>query len=304
MPDDTPPWPQLGSPLDDVNAAFHQAYDGARSSAEERAPVLVLLGDVLVVDCAGRRTEHPFTPPVHHALKSGAHAPGALFALLYGLGERPLEAPARERLVRLRAHVEASLGTLGGDVPEASAAGPLRAILEATRAEADRVLSAGRTSREALAAFARTTGPALLRLVDEATRVQLDALHAQVEEVLAEMTPEERAGLQVVVAGAHQARERSLAMQYFHKRLGEPEGLEERVTYAENVADADQAVALVGARRFDRALAQAFFGDPRRLQRDVLGDAAAAHLAHLDLPPPPPAAPDLKAEPRPREGAR
>ncbi|MBF5046027.1 hypothetical protein FGE12_26680 [Aggregicoccus sp. 17bor-14] len=297
MPDETPPWPQIGSPLDDVNAAFHEAYDGARSSAEERAPVLVLLGDVLVVDRAGRRSEHPFTPPVHHALKSGAHAPVALFSLLHGVGDGPLDSSVCERLARLRGQVDASLGKVERDAPEASAAGPLRALLEATRAETDRVLEAGRTSREALAAYAHATGPALLRLVDEATRVQLEALHAQVEELLAGMTPKERAALQVVVAGAHQARERSLGMQYFQKRLGEPEGLEERVTFAENVADVDQALALVGARRFDRALARAFFGDPRRLQRDVLGDATAAHLARLELPPPPPAAPDAKAKP-------
>ncbi len=40
-------------------------------------------------------------------------------------------------------------------------------------------------------------------------------------------------------------------------------------------------MALVGKRRFDRAIATAFFGDATRLQRDVLGDAAASLLGDL-----------------------
>jgi hypothetical protein len=44
-----------------------------------------------------------------------------------------------------------------------------------------------------------------------------------------------------------------------------------------------QACELVGTRRLDRMVAQAFFQDPKRLQRDVLGDAAMRQLddAHL-----------------------
>ena len=79
----------------------------------------------------------------------------------------------------------------------------------------------------------------------------------------------------------HQARARSLGMQYFQKRLGEPPGAEERVSYAEGVADAEEALALVGTRRADRAIASAFFGDPHRLQRDVLGDAV--RRAHFGI---------------------
>jgi hypothetical protein len=41
---------------------------------------------------------------------------------------------------------------------------------------------------------------------------------------------------------------------------------------------------LVGTRRLDRAIASAFFGDPKRLQRDVLGDAAKSALERIALP--------------------
>jgi hypothetical protein len=89
--------------------------------------------------------------------------------------------------------------------------------------------------------------------------------------------------LEIVVAGAHQARARSLGMQYCQKRFGEAPGEERRVAYAESAQDVDQARSLVGTRRLDRAIAGAFFGDPKRLQRDVLGDSAKSALQRIEL---------------------
>jgi hypothetical protein len=132
-----------------------------------------------------------------------------------------------------------------------------------------------------LEAFARGLGPDLLRLTDHATRLQLASLHAQVETLLADFSSEELCELQVVVAGAHQARDRSLGMQYFRKRLNEPAREENRVAYAENAADEKAALTLVGIRKLDGAIASAFFGDPKRLQRDVLGDSVAKRLATM-----------------------
>ena len=108
-------------------------------------------------------------------------------------------------------------------------------------------------------------------------------MHAHVEEALTGLADEARAALQVVVVGDHQARARSFGMQYFRKRLGEPAHVDDRLTYGENVDDVDAALALVGTRRLDEALAVAFFGDAKRLQADVLGDAAEALLADFDV---------------------
>jgi hypothetical protein len=88
-----------------------------------------------------------------------------------------------------------------------------------------------------------------------------------------------------VVVGDHQARARSLGMQYFKRRLQEPPGADQRVTYGENIEDEDEAISLVATRRLDKQIAQAFFGDENRLQRDVLGDAAKRCLDELDFPP-------------------
>jgi hypothetical protein len=61
------------------------------------------------------------------------------------------------------------------------------------------------------------------------------------------------------------------------------------------VTSVDEALRLVATCHFDRELAAAFFGDPKRLQRDVLGDAAAALLG---------AAPLTSIDERPRNRCR
>lgn len=280
-----PTWPRIEGALDDVNDDFHSAYDTVRSAAATDPPVLIFLGDALILHLRGERRAQTVTPRLYHAIKAASHAPLALYSALYplALADKPLDAEALRRLDAIRAHTRASQESLAVDVPHAEALDELRPILHATLAFSEQVVAEGGVSHAELAAFARRCGPALLRLMDHATGIQLDALHVAVESTLADMSAAEKDALQIVVAGVHQARERSLAMQYFRKRLREPAGAEERVAYAENAGDEAAALALVGTRRFDRAIASAFFGDERRLQRDLLGDAAAARLSRVEF---------------------
>ena len=268
---------RVGNALDDVNDGFHESFDHARDEARSLAPVFVVCADVLTVFRGTERQDHPFSPRFFHVIKSVAHAPIALFAAFQR------SEPDLERLSALVAHVKRSLAALDTERDgDRDTLADLRAVLSATLAFAE-PSTQQRPSPAALASYAAAQGPLLLRLTEAATRVELDALDRCVERALTGLTREERASLQVVVTGDHQARNRSLGMQYFEKRLGEEPGAEERVTYGEGVEDADEAHALVGTRRVDNAVAQAFFGDPKRLQRDVLGDAVHALLAKSDF---------------------
>lgn len=271
-----PPPPRVGSALDDVNDGFHGSYDGARDQTKLEGPVLIALADELIVFRGEKRRTLHITPRIFHVIKSVAHAPVALYAALH----RPSDGAS---LSALREHVAASLAALEAEKDaEPATLEDLRSVLRATLAFAERA-DAAAPEAAGLDAFAKEQGEALLRLTTAATRVQLASLDAGVEEALADLSAEERGTLQVVVTGDHQARVRSLGMQYFRKRLGESDGEEARVTYAEGVADADEALALVGKRRLDNAIARAFFGDAKRLQHDVLGDAVHDLLATADL---------------------
>ncbi len=285
----------MGTALDEVNDAFHGAYDDVRTRAELDAPVLIVLADVLVLVHHKRRRELPLTPPMFTVVKSVAHAPVALHALLHRHADRTLDGATLERVAALEALLARATRDVGAESSGAAdgaeprpvdhMAEDMRAVLRLTAQMAAKAIAEKRVSAEALASFARETGAALLRLTEDATRLQLEALHARVEEAVVDLSAADRARLEVVVIGAHQARTRSYGMQYFQKRFGEKAGVEDRVAYAEAVETEEEAVALVGKRRLDRAIARAFFGDAKRLQRDVLGDAAAHVLRTMQLDP-------------------
>lgn len=267
--------------LEAANDAFHDAYDDARAAAEGDAPVLVAAAGVVVLFHAGARHTVRFGPPSFDALKAVAHVPLAVFAAVHPRADGPLDEITRGRLHSLRSQIDRALA---GVVTDDEVARATRDVLDPSRAFVEGILQRDASRRDELLAFARDRGPSLLAATDLATRVLLDALHAAVEDALGRLSTDDRRELRVVVTGNHQARVRSLPMQYFAKRLGEPEGAEDRVTYAEGVFDVEEARALVGTRRLDRELAKAFFGDPHRLQRDVLGDSARARLAAVELP--------------------
>lgn len=268
--------PPLGDALGPIDDAFHAGYADARDAAAQDGPVLVLLGDELTLvdgDDAGGSAVRNISPDLFHALKAIAHLPIAIFVALQRGGSPAVLSQLRARAMQAMADVD----TLQAGAADA------RTVIHESCAFIDDVLADAADRDARLSALATALGPPLLRLIDEATRAQLAALHDAVTQIVAGLDEQRRTALHVVVAGAHQARSRSLGMQYFCRRFDEPPGAERRVSYAEAVESVEDAVRLVGVQRLDREMARAFFGDETRLQRDVLGDAARGILERTDL---------------------
>jgi len=254
---------------DHVNEAFHDAYEAARDPGDGRSPVLVVLADTLTLLVGTSREAERFSPELFHVIKAVVHGPVAAFAA----------ADDPERLRRLRDHLhrcERELAALG---EEPEAVQRLRTIVADTlRFVAGALESApARPERDA---FARRLGKLLLTSTDDATRIQLAAIDRAAAKLLGTLSEAERATVQVVVAGAHQARARSLGMQFFGKLLGER--ADEQLVYAESIETEDEALTLVDTRLYDRTIATAFFGEATRLERDVLGDSVKARLADYE----------------------
>lgn len=264
-----------GSSLPELDKAFHAVYDRTREESKQRAPVIVVLGDALFLYRDGGCTELPITSEPAQLLKEAAHVPVGVFLTARRRLGRPLDVAALAELRRLLQLCHDRRDAAGLDGPLAA---EVTAVLDRCAGLLQGAVDAAAVDEPALRAFAADLGPRLLRLAEEATRRQLSTLDQATQRAIGSFPADERATLRVVVAGAHQARVRSLPMQYFQKLLGEAAGVEERVLYAEAVTDPGAARALVGTNLLDRDIATAFFGDARRLQRDVLGDIAAAML--------------------------
>jgi hypothetical protein len=277
--------PAYATSLTAANAVFHASYGAERAKAELQAPLIIVLAGEVVLHKNGQRDAFPFACPCFDAAKAVAHVVVALYVMAARSRQRTAHAEGLLRLEAIRKHVEDSLDSLQAE-PAAieDIHSELVVLLEASRAFAAHISTTDCAEAERNA-FARDNGVRILQVTEAATLGLLGALHESVEKALANLTPEERSALEIVVVGDHQARARSLGMQYFRQRCAEPEGADDRVTYGENVTDEDEALALVGIRRLDRDIARAFFQDEKRLQRDVLGDATKRCLDRLQFGP-------------------
>ena len=77
-------------------------------------------------------------------------------------------------------------------------------------------------------------------------------------------------------------RTNNLAVQYFSKLLGvKGEGI--KITYAESVFQQKRAMQILGTSLLDAQIGEGYFGDPWRMHRDLLGNAAAVYLDGISL---------------------
>jgi hypothetical protein len=269
-------------PLMKLNDAFRVAYHQAKEEMlARRGPVILAVGDNLVLRRGGRRQEVPYTPAVYHVLKSVSHIPLALDVILTPhAGESTLNDAAVAELREYRdtlAAAEPSLVTLG---LEPESLDRSRKIFAECRTFLDSVVQSRRCPREQRVAFARRMTPLVMKNVGEAARAELDAMHSQVCAWRAEMTPEEWKDLSVVILGSALPRKQSLTVQYFARLLGEP-GEGPRITFAESIRDEPRALDLMATRAVDTGIGVDFFNDPTRMHRDLLSDAARDYLPLL-----------------------
>ena len=275
---------QVTAALDRANDEFHEAYDDAEKGAELGTPVFILFADLLVVHRGKKSNVFHVTPKSFHAVKSAVHVAVAVYILLRENTERAtLDAKTTSRARQLRERAVGSRRDL--EAEDALNVDASATLLRDSVTFLDRALEERRISSAALRRFAVASGKQIEPLMDLAAKLELDRLHRTVEEAISTLTPEERHTFQVVVAGRHQARDRSLPMQYFQKRLDVEAGGDDRLVYAEGASTVEEALAIIGKQRIDRELAEAFFGDSKRMQRDLLGDAAERLLEASDVEP-------------------
>ncbi|MGH7006120.1 MAG: hypothetical protein ACREIP_19425, partial [Alphaproteobacteria bacterium] len=154
-----------------------------------------------------------------------------------------------------------------------------KSIVAASAKFIEKIGAAGQVSDDELTAYTRAMRPLVLASADAAARVQLDGLHALVTKWRQELGPR-WSHVDVVVLGPRQPRAGNLQYAYFRRAMG-PGAEGRRLWYAEGVFDKDGGLNLFGTILVDRGASIAFFGDPVRLERDLLADGAARHLERL-----------------------
>jgi hypothetical protein len=258
-----PPRPAPADPLADLNRTARAAYADARSRASIHAGPVLIVGPAQIALLQGAsRAGFELVPPRYSDLKSIAHLALGLHSVFFEADGDPA------RLAELRAAAARALDAL-----------PARGL---TPAQLDRQreiirLSLAVGSARDLPGYERAVAPLLLANALDAAAAEIADLDAAVEAARHTLGPQEFSRLHVIVVGAHMAREGEIAMQYFEKLLGEREGL--RLVFAEGLWDEASELQLLATHLLDASASEGFFGDPRRMHRDLLSDAAAQVLA-------------------------
>ena len=263
-----------------LNGAFRAAYSKTKKDLTKAAdPVLFEEGGKVVLLHAGKRSERAYQSPRYDEVKTICHVPLALHVMLLNqtdLGDEPIA-----ELGRFRDKVVAAQKTL----KERGYEGDLLARQEKVVADSltflDGVVKRRKVSAEELKTFTLDMGKQMTPLVDEIARLQIDTLDVAVQAFRKELSDEEWQRLKVVVMGSAMPRQQQIVVQYFARLLGEP-GEGRRIIYAEGLWTEDRALDLLGKHLLDGPIGRDFFGDDRRMMRDLLADAAKEYLARKE----------------------
>lgn len=263
-----------------LNDAFRAAYAEAKTRVLAAAgPTLVVSGDNFALLRDGRRLEANVAVPLYDPLKTIAHIPLAIYVTLTP-GEGAIDDARLKTLAGLRELIPPAEATLERLRLEEAVLARQHRIIAASLAFIDETAARRSFERVSLEAFTRSMAPLVLANVTEAAEAQLDATHAQISAWRRDLTAGEWSRLHVVIIGPHMPREDLVVTQYFLRLLHEPkEG--GRVVYAESLWEEPKALDLLGTHLLDGGVGAAFFGDPLRMHRDLLADAAARYLPRL-----------------------
>src|SRR5262249_6124381 len=149
----------------------------------------------------------------------------------------------------------------------------------------DRVLAEGVVDFDRIAEHVRALASPALETAQLAVCIELEQLHALLGRWRNDLGERRWAALYAVICGAHQPRYREATCQYFGRLLHQPEGAgaerEDRLLYAEGLCDVDSALDLLARHIIDQRASNLLCGDRRRLQEDLLADAASTEVRKL-----------------------
>lgn len=273
----TPPKDALGALNDSFRASYRELRAWRISSLD---PIIIVQFDDLHLVRNGKVQTEKFTPPVYHDYKAISHIPLALYTKLARHVGRPFDKAMLEWLTMYLKQIQAAAASLDGRPGWTPAQVLLhRQITTASEKFIERIGGSEEVSDQDLTQYTRMMRPLVLASADAAAKAQLDGLHALVTKWRAELGPR-WSHIDVVVLGPKQPRPGNLQYAYFKRAMG-PGAEGRRLWYAEGVFDKDGGLNLLGTILIDRGASLAFFGNPTRLERDLLADGAARHLDRL-----------------------
>ncbi len=270
--------------LDTLNGEFRGEYQKALTAVlAQPGPLILEEGDNLILVRNGERTSVAIKPAGYHELKAVAHIPLAIYVMLSFPFEESISPERRLELGHYRQLMNSAYQTLPQRHFTPTQLERQKMIFGVCFGFLQAIQDRGQVSRYGLEGFARETAPMLTANVNDATALEMHELYAVTATWKKEMTAAEWNSLHTVVIGPHMPRDEESSVQFFQRLLHET-GEGKRIIYAESLWEEKDALKLLATHEVDEGAGAAFFGDPMRMHRDLLADAARAYLDSHPLP--------------------
>ncbi len=284
--------PPRNGPFSAFNIGFHATYtrlvEQVLDQLGKGVPVVVLIGDDATLLCDGGEQREQVIPAHYHELKALAHLAFGVQLTLMANGSGHLTELTSSELHEKRAQIREAQAAANGSTSCASSSIRMKApaeLLCRARALVDRALAEGVVDFDRLQEHVRALASNAFDTAQLAVCIELEQLHALLGRWRNDLGEKRWAGLYVVICGAHQPRYREATCQYFGRLLHQPEGSaaerEDRMVYGEGLCDVEAALDLLARHMVDQRASNLLFGDRRRLQKDLLADAASAEVRKL-----------------------
>ena len=279
-------------PFASINLVFHQTYtrlvEHVLTQLGDSMPVIVMVGDDATLLCDGGKQREQVIPSHYHELKTLGHlAFGTQLTLMANGSDRLTELTATE-LHEKRAQIQEIQAIVSASPSGASCSLKTKApeeLLCRARTLIDSVLAEGAVDFQRQEEHIRALAAHALETAQLAVCIELEQVHAVLARWRNDLGEKRWAGMYVVICGAHQPRYREAVCQYFGRLFHQPEGSaaerEDRLVYAEGLCDVDAALDLLARHIVDQRASSLLFGERRRLQEDLLADAASAEVRKL-----------------------
>lgn len=273
-----------------LNRSFHESYNllihkTFETLGKNNTPVIVMFHEDVILYHNGREEKVNVIPKQYHEIKGIGHMSFGVYVTLANNGYGRLRPDIQADLEHKQDLLERGLKFLQYDPLPLEYASAHREMLESSRDVIGKVLAAGEVREEIVMDFCRKSAPLYLEGAGIGAKLELETLHDAVMNWRDRVGDENWENIYVVICAAHQGRFRETTLQYFQRLLYEQEGFsaknEDRVVYAEHVNDPQAALELLARHIVDQHASNDLFGDPTRLQEDLMSDGATAYLEEL-----------------------
>ncbi len=256
---------------------FHR---GQGALSEDTRPIMVIARDVIVISKDGKAT-YPRSAPRYQQLKSTTHV---LLGIIGAVTPWPDDDAGNDRWKRefstISAEIDALLAAIDGLGLSQDSLASQKEMLEKARAFTEQALAQGELTREAVSKIINDTRPIWVENMRETARAELTALHSAVSSARAAMDEEDWAKMYIVHHGGSSVEDVNVVLLYLQRVMPEKVAAGQ-VMFAENAHGTDALANHVGYVIMQRNVGAWAFGDPARMEVDLLGYEAGSILDEM-----------------------